>query len=84
MVSKCVENQKRMQRSKRVIKVNKSNTTNRNRIERVDAANQELKSVLFISPCENSELVKKIMSLEEQNKLRSTNQMKVVDFLVKV
>ena len=84
MVSKCVENQKRMQRSKQVIKVNKSNTTNRNRIERIDAANQELKSVIFISPCENSELVKKIMSLEEQNKLRSTNQMKVVDFLVKV
>ena len=70
--------------TKQVIKVNKSNTTNRNRIERVDAANQELKSVLFISRCENSELVKKIMSLEEQNKLRSTNQMKVVDFLVKV
>ena len=65
--------------TKQVIKVNKSNTTNRNRIERVDAANQELKS-----PCENSELVKKTMSLEEQNKLRRTNLMKVVDYLVKV
>ena len=67
-----------------MIKVHKSNKTNCNIFRRVDAANQELKSVLFISPCENSELVKKIMSLEEQNKLRSTNQMKVVDFLVKV
>ena len=84
MVSKCVENQKHMQRSKQVIKVNKSNTTNHNRVRRVDAANQELKSFLFITSCENSELVKKIMSLEEQNKIRSTNQMKVVDFLVKV
>ena len=79
MVSKFVENQKHMQRSKQVIKVNKSNTTNRIRFRRVDAANEELKS-----PCENSELVKKTMSLEEQNKLRRTNLMKVVDFLVKV
>ena len=60
-----------------MIKVNKSNKTNCNRFRRVDAANQELKSVLFISPCENSELVKKITSLEEQNELRRTNQMKV-------
>ena len=47
--------------------------TNCNRFRRVDAANQELKSVLFISTCINSELFKKITSLEEQNKLIRTN-----------